>query len=229
MATLARRPPEPLRRAAGALLEPRGRARADPRRLARRPRDPDRPLPDGRQPAQPGPADDRGRPGRAADDLHHHHRRHRPLGRLDHGAVRDPARRVLAEPRPAAPARDGARDPASAARRRLQRLVHHPGRRAAADHDARDAGALSRPRRGHQPGALGARLSGLVLRARPGRGAGRADPALAPARGHRVLDRCSRAPPSAARSTRSATTRRPRASPASRSTASSSSSTRSRA
>ncbi len=93
--------------------------------------------------------------------------------------------RALAEPRPAAAARDGARGAGRRPRRRLQRLVHHPRRRAAADHDARDAGAVPRPRRGHQPGALGARLPRLVLRARPGRGPGRADPALAPARGDR--------------------------------------------
>ena len=40
-----------------------------------------------------------------------------------------------------------------------QRPGHHPDRRAAADRHAGDAGPLSRPRRGHQPGALGARLS----------------------------------------------------------------------
>ena len=62
---------------------------------------------------------------------------------------------------------------------------HHPLPGAAADRHAGDAGALSRPRRGHQPGALGARLSGMVLRARPGRGAGRADAALDPRRRRR--------------------------------------------
>ena len=55
-------------------------------------------------------------------------------------------------------------------RRRRQRLHHHPLPRAAADRHARHAGALPRPRRGHQPGALGARLSRVVLRPRPGRG-----------------------------------------------------------
>ena len=63
-------------------------------------------------------------------------------------------------------------------RRPRQRPHHHALRRAAADRDAGDARALSRPRRRHQPGALGARLSGMVLRAGPGRGARRADAAL---------------------------------------------------
>ena len=106
-------------------------------------------------------------------------------------------------------------------------LLHHPPARAAADHDARDAGALSRARRGHQPGALGARLSGMVLRARPGRGARRADAALdARSSPSSSSGSCCRAPPSAARSTPSATTRRRRAIRPSASTASSSSSTR---
>ena len=43
-------------------------------------------------------------------------------------------------------------------------------RRAAADRHPGHPRALSRPGRGHQPGALGARLSGMVLRPRPGRG-----------------------------------------------------------
>ncbi len=102
-------------------------------------------------------------------------------------------------------------------------IDHHPLPRAAADRDAGDAGALSRPRRGHQPGALGARLSRMVLRARPGRGAGRADPALDPARlRRRRRDRARHARPSAAPPTPSATTRPRRASPAFRSTAPSS-------
>ena len=67
-------------------------------------------------------------------------------------------------------------------RRPGQRLDHHPGRRAAADRHAGDAGALSRARRRHQPGALGARLSGLVLRAGPARPRRHPDPALAPGR-----------------------------------------------
>jgi hypothetical protein len=36
-----------------------------------------------RQPAQPGPADDRGGAHRRHHDLRHRHRRHRPVGRLD--------------------------------------------------------------------------------------------------------------------------------------------------
>ena len=79
---------------------------------------------------------------------------------------------------------------AAGCRRLLQRARHHPPARAAADHDARDARALSRARRGDQPGALGARLSRMVLRARPGRRARRPDPALDPARRrHRLLGR----------------------------------------
>ena len=65
-------------------------------------------------------------------------------------------------------------------RRLRQRPDHHALRGAAADRHAGDAGALSRPRRGHQPGALGARLSRLVLRAGAGRGARRPDAALDP-------------------------------------------------
>ena len=94
------------------------------------------------------------------------------------GLTRDPARRLLAEPRPAAAGRHRAGDRRRRRRRPRQRPDHHPLQGAAADRDAGHARALSRPRRGHQPGALGARLSGLVLRARPGRGARRADAAL---------------------------------------------------
>ena len=65
-------------------------------------------------------------------------------------------------------------------RRLGQRPHHHPLQRAAADRHAGDAGALSRPCRRHQPGALGARLSGMVLLLRPGRSAGRSVPALDP-------------------------------------------------
>ena len=46
-----------------------------------------------------------------------------------------------------------------------------------ADRHPGDAGALPRPRRRHQRGALGARLSGMVLLLRPGRSPGRAVPA----------------------------------------------------
>ena len=69
------------------------------RRRALRPRPAVRPLLHRRQPVQPGPADDRGRADRHHHDLRHRHRRHRPLGRLDPRHDRDPARRLLEEPR----------------------------------------------------------------------------------------------------------------------------------
>ena len=48
-----------------------------------------------------------------------------------------------------------------------QRPVHHAGRPAAPDHDAGNAGALSRHGAGHQPGSFGARIPGLVLHPGP--------------------------------------------------------------
>ena len=67
-------------------------------------------------------------------------------------------------------------------RRSGERLDHHPGRRAAADRHPGDPGPLPRARRGHQPGALGTRLSGLVLRPGPARPRRHPGPALAPGR-----------------------------------------------
>ncbi len=66
---------------ARSVAPPRGHPGRHPCRGADRARAAERPLPHGRQPAQPGPADGRGRAGRAAHDLHHHHRRHRSVGR----------------------------------------------------------------------------------------------------------------------------------------------------
>ena len=111
-----------------------------------------------------------------------------------------------------------------------QRADHHPLPRAAADRHPGDARALSRPRRRHQPGALGARLSGLVLRARPGRVLGVPTQLWICWRSSRSSPRSSSAaPPSAAPPTPSARTRPRRASPGFASTAPSSRSTPPRA
>ena len=76
---------------------PRDHPRRHPDPRADGARATERPLPHARQPAQPGPVDDRDRADRAADDLRHHHRRHRPLGRRHRRPVRDPARLFLEE------------------------------------------------------------------------------------------------------------------------------------
>ena len=105
-----------------------------------------------RQPAQPGPADDRGGADRGLDDLRHHHRRHRSLasapssalspsclacsGRIWACRCRSPSVLGLA-----------VGDAGGAG----QRADHHPLPGAAADCHAGHAGALSRPCGRHQP------------------------------------------------------------------------------
>ena len=89
-----------------------------------------------RQPAQPGPADDRDRPDRAADDLRHHHRRHRSLGRLDRRPVRDPARLFLEELSAFRCRWRSCSRSASARWPGSSTGCHHPAEGAAADHDA---------------------------------------------------------------------------------------------
>ncbi len=127
----------------------------------------DKLLPDGQHP-QPGPADDGDRPDRAADDASSSS----PAASISPSARSSASVAILLgvfwqnlrHPLPFAmvAGRAGRRR-----RRSRQRPHHHPLQGAAADRDAGDARLLSRPCRGHQPGALGARLSGMVLRARP--------------------------------------------------------------
>ena len=151
------RPPDPRHRAGRHGAAPRGsreRARADRAAQARSPPrdDPRRPARAGalragpavrpvlhrRQPAQPGPADDRGRAGRARHDLRHRHRRHRPLGRLD---PRPDARSCSACSGRTSACRCRSRSSLALVvgtlRRLRQRPDHHPLPRAAADRDAR--------------------------------------------------------------------------------------------
>ena len=121
-------------------------------------------------------------PGRARHDLRHRHRRHRSLGRLDPRPDRHPARRVLAECRPAAARRHG----------RWRIVCRHASR---ASSMASSSPASSVPPliatlatlalyRGLAEGISQARsvrgYPGMVLRPRPGRVARRADPALDP-------------------------------------------------
>ncbi len=125
------------------------------------------------------------------------------------GPVRDPARLFVEELGVPAAAGDCLRVAVGGGGRLRQRLVHHPNAGAAADNDLRHAGAVSRAGRGHQPGAFGARLSPMVLRARPGRRrwACRPNSGCWWSRSWCSAS-CWRAPRSAARCTRSATTRR---------------------
>ena len=124
-------------------------------------------VPHAGEPAQPGPTGGGDRAHRAAHDADHHHRRHRPLGRFDRRPDGHHDRRGLAQLGPA-PGAGHRRRPRHRDRLwRLQRLLHHPRRPAAADHHAGHAGAVPRPGRGHRPGAVGARLPGLVLHPRP--------------------------------------------------------------
>ena len=100
-----------------------------------------------------------------------------------------------------------------------------PASASAADRHAGDARPLSRPGRGHQPGALGARLPRLVLRPGPAPRAGRPTQLWLLGVAILVFGVALARTSFGRTSTPSATTRPPRASPACRSTAPSSPST----
>ena len=142
-------------------------------------------LPDPGEPPQSGSPGRRGRAHRPAHDAHHHHGRHRPVRGLHHGPGVHHARGGLVQLGPA-PGAGHRRGPAHRHRLRpLQRPLHHEGRPAAAHHHPGHAGALPRTRGGHRPGAIRARLPGVVLHPGPEELPGRPDehPQPAPHRG----------------------------------------------